>query len=91
MNDWLYIDTYGTKRWYLNGEYHRTDGPAIEYSNGDKRWYLNGLQHRTDGPAIEHLNGNKEWFLNGEYLSEEEYLHRTRNNKLKELGIWKMD
>ena len=22
--------------------YHRTDGPAIEFANGDKHWYING-------------------------------------------------
>jgi len=32
----------GNKHWYLNGELHREDGPAIEFANGDKKWYLNG-------------------------------------------------
>jgi hypothetical protein len=32
----------GYKEWCLNGERHREDGPAIEYSNGYKAWYLNG-------------------------------------------------
>jgi len=32
----------GTKRWYLDNEFHRKDGPAIEYVNGTKQWYLNG-------------------------------------------------
>jgi hypothetical protein len=32
----------GTKWWYLNGELHREDGPAIERANGSKAWYLNG-------------------------------------------------
>ena len=32
----------GTKQWYLNGELHRVDGPAIEYPNGDNEWHLNG-------------------------------------------------
>ncbi len=43
MRDGLDIDKYGDKRWYLNGEYHRTDGPAIEHLNGNKYWYLNGI------------------------------------------------
>jgi hypothetical protein len=30
--------------WYLNGELHREDGPAIERANGTKAWYLNGKQ-----------------------------------------------
>ena len=31
----------GSKFWYLNGEYHREDGPAIEWADGDKFWWLN--------------------------------------------------
>lgn len=55
----------GSKFWFLNGLYHRTDGPALEYADGSKAWYLNGLRHRTDGPALEQVNGTKYWFLNG--------------------------
>ena len=87
MNDGLNIDSNGTKRWYLNGKQHRTDGPAVEFENGDKYWYLNDKRHRTDGPAVEHSNGNKQWWINGVFLSEEEYLHRTRNFKLELLGL----
>jgi len=60
----------GRKEWWLNGERHRTDGPAIEWYNGSKEWYLNGELHRTDGPAVEYSNGSKFWYLNG-------ILHRT--------------
>jgi hypothetical protein len=28
----------------LNGKLHRTDGPAIEYSNGGGSWYLNDVR-----------------------------------------------
>ena len=48
-----------------NGERHRIDGPAIEYSDGGGSWWLNGERHRTDGPAIEWSDGSKEWYLNG--------------------------
>ena len=34
----------GSKYWRLNGQYHREDGPAIEYPNGRKYWFLNGKQ-----------------------------------------------
>ena len=85
--DGLIIDENGTKLWYLNGKFHRTDGPAIEHSNGTKYWFINGGLHRTDGPACEHSNGNKHWYINGEMLSQEEYLQVTRKNKLKELGL----
>ncbi len=33
------------KYWCLNGELHREDGPAIEYSTGDKFWYLKGKKY----------------------------------------------
>ncbi len=60
----------GTKEWFLNGELHRTDGPAIERADGSKEWCLNGELHRTDGPAIEGADGSKVWYLRGR-------LHRT--------------
>ena len=66
MKEW----SDGTKEWLLNGNRHRTDGPAIERSNGTKEWWVNGILHRTGGPAIEASDGSKEWRLNGEY-------HRT--------------
>jgi hypothetical protein len=58
-------DKHGTKRWYLNNQLHREDGPAVEYANGDKYWHLNGKLHREDGPAIEYADGDKEWYING--------------------------
>jgi hypothetical protein len=58
----------GSKCWYLNGKYHREDGPACEWADIGKEWYLNGKLHREDGPAIEWINGSKDWFLNGIYL-----------------------
>ncbi len=36
----MYSD--GTQAWCLNGEYHRTNGPAIIYANGMTEWWLNG-------------------------------------------------
>jgi len=37
------INSRGTKYWYnINGQIHRTDGPAIEYSSGTELWYING-------------------------------------------------
>lgn len=29
----------GTRCWSQNNEFHRLDGPAIEYTNGYKEWY----------------------------------------------------
>ena len=63
----------GTKHWFLNGELHRADGPAIEWASGGKVWLLNGKWHRTDGPAVEWPSGNKSWCINGIYYSEEDF------------------
>jgi hypothetical protein len=46
-------------------EYHRLDGPAIEWANGHKEWWVNGKLHRLDGPAIECANGDKAWWVDG--------------------------
>jgi hypothetical protein len=59
------IDKSGTKRWYIDDELHRENGPAIEYANGSKCWYLNGKRHRGDGPAVENVNGYKAWYIDG--------------------------
>ena len=60
----------GVKKWQLNGEPHRTDGPAIEFPDGYKAWYVGGKRHRTDGPAFEGADGYKAWYVDGK-------LHRT--------------
>jgi len=66
------IDANGNKWWYLNGIFHRKDGPAVEFADGGKFWYLNGKLHREDinpetgltMPTVEHADGNKAWYLN---------------------------
>jgi hypothetical protein len=55
----------GKKEWYVNGQLHRLDGPAIEFSSGSKQWFKNGQLHRLDGPAIEWMYGTKEWYKEG--------------------------
>ena len=75
----------GTKSWYLNGERHREDGPAIEWADGTKLWYLNDKRHREDGPAAECADGTKFWYLNGTWMTEQE--HQKRMNPVKELTV----
>jgi hypothetical protein len=68
----------GNKNWYNEkGQYHREDGPAIEYANGYKVWYKGGRCHRVDGPAVEHITGDKDYYLDGVKHSEEEFLAKT--------------
>ena len=57
--------------WFLNGLFHREDGPACEYADGSKYWFLNGKFHREDGPAVELSDGSKYWFLNGKCHRED--------------------
>jgi hypothetical protein len=75
--------TNGNKIWYLNGKYHRENGPAIEWLNGNKEWWLNGDLCRNDGPAIEWVDGRKFWYLNGKiFFSENAW--KTEFEKTKE-------
>ena len=64
-------DKYGNKRWYLNGLYHREDGPAVECANGDKQWWSNDRRHRLDGPAIIESTGSKYWYINGKNVTKQ--------------------
>ena len=61
----------GDKEWWLNGKWHRKNGPAREFKNGTKHWYLNDKRHREDGPAVERANGTKYWYLNGNFHRED--------------------
>jgi hypothetical protein len=79
----------GIKIWYLNGKYHREDGPAIENNNGQKVWYSNDKLHRVDGPAIDYLDGHKEWWLNDKKHSQEEWFEKlSEEDKLN--AIWNL-
>ena len=36
----------GSKGWYLNGKFHRLDGPAIELADGIKYWFIFGEEYK---------------------------------------------
>jgi hypothetical protein len=58
----------------MDGFRHRSDGPAVFFSNGHKEWHLKGMRHREDGPAVIYPEGNKEWFINNvRYKTKEDY------------------
>ena len=68
------VNKYGDKLYYNNAnQLHRTDGPAIEWSDSTKSWYQYDIRHRTDGPAIEYPDGDKAWYINGVELTEDEF------------------
>ena len=79
----MMVLTDGTKEWCLNGELHRTDGPAVELADGTKEWWLEDKRHRSDGPAVEYADGRKEWWFNG-------FPHRTDGPALERADGSKM-
>jgi hypothetical protein len=87
----LSIDERGNKWWKLNGELHREDGPAIEYTNGYKAWYLNGKLHREDGPAISYPSGIKHWCLNGKYYDSQTDWFQTLTPEQQYNYLWSLD
>jgi hypothetical protein len=71
---YFHQDSEGNKFWFKGVDFHREDGPAVEFVNGNKFWFKNGKYHRVDGPAVEWNFGEQEWWLDGkEYPSKEEY------------------
>lgn len=77
------INERGTT-WQYNekGQFHREDGPAIEWADGTKEWWLRGLSHREDGPAIEWADGDKAWCLNGQKYTFKDYCNELLKRKL---------
>lgn len=56
-----------SESWYINGEKHRTDGPAdILYNKKSgliksEKYFRNNRLHREDGPAVIYTEKNKSW------------------------------
>lgn len=79
----LKISEYGNKTWWLHGQWHREDGPAVEWLSGTKEWYVNGNCHRVDGPAVEWASGKAsgkavEWWLDGCLMDFQEWKQEVR-------------
>ena len=64
------VDENRSQRWYLNGQYHREDGPAIEHHDGTKYWFFHGERHRLDGPAVMRSTGKTKWWINDYNVTE---------------------
>ncbi len=69
---------------YLNkkGQYHREDGPAIEWNDGDREWRVKGYLHRTDGPAVEFKQGFISFFINGKPIDKILFHYLTKYTEL---------
>jgi hypothetical protein len=74
MQPEMTINEFGNTIWLLDGGFHRTDGPAIEYTSGDKEWWVNNKIHRIDGPAVELADGSARWWLNSVELTFDDWL-----------------
>lgn len=83
MATFVYI-SHGNKTW-LDGDdlFHRTNGPACEYTDGTREWWIHGRLHRTDGPARECGSGEKQWFLDGRELTEKEFRQRQEGQDVE--------
>ena len=80
---------------YVNGELHNTNGPALEQWHASGRIHyrsfaVNNMLHRTDGPAWEEWNDEGRFFptfwVNGKPLSEEDFIAwQERQQRQREL------
>lgn len=81
-----YIDV---KIHWMDGKYHKENGPAVELRNGDKFWYVEDKLHRNpkEGPAMEYADGEKQWHVEGKLHREDgpaiEYVNGDKEWYLK--------
>jgi hypothetical protein len=65
------VDARGNQRWRLNGQLHRTDGPAVVWASGTQEWWVNDQRHRTDGPALMLVSGYHAWFIDDKDITKQ--------------------
>lgn len=63
----------GDELYYVYGELHRVNGPAVKYANNTKKWYFYGKLHRIDGAAIIYSFNYSIFYLSDINLSKSEY------------------
>jgi len=85
------IDNFGNKLWRnKDGEFHRLDGPAVEFADGDKQWWIKGNLHRSDGPAIE-LGSYKAWWKDGRKFPDKDSFFEALTEEEKKIAIFSED
>lgn len=75
---WRVIERSGNKFYYKDQNFHRINGPAIEFSvdghilvdgtsfyGAREIWCQNGKIHRINDPAVIFINGARWWYQNG--------------------------
>jgi hypothetical protein len=71
-----------SQSWWLYGQLHRTDGPALIYYNNDgdmsvQVWFQYGQRHRDDGPGRIDLDGFKEYWLHGHEVTPRQFYYHV--------------
>lgn len=61
----------GKQEWWLNGELHRLDGPAVIWPDGGQEWWQYGKLHRTDGPAYITAAGDQGWYVHDRNITDQ--------------------
>ena len=69
-----FINMAGNEVYFLNGKYHREDGPAFIDKHGKREWLINDNMHRVDGPAVQRADGTVEWYYNNKRYGFEDYV-----------------
>lgn len=60
----------GTKFWENErGQWHREDGPAVEFAGGGWFWSFEGKSHRICGPS-NWANRRYYWWVNGHAITD---------------------
>jgi hypothetical protein len=81
-------------QWFLNGEHHRVNGPALSFVDGDgvnDYWLAKGQLHRIGGPAAVHNDSSRyteKWFRDGALYREKgpECINITNTRWTEEWG-----
>ena len=84
------------QEWWVNGQLHREDGPAIDIKNGKKGYFNNGKLDRKDGPAVESdqiqeckfFVDNKEINANQYFANAKEWYGSLDEKQKKSLREW---
>lgn len=85
-----YFEAGQTHAWFLYGQLHRKNAPAIIWKDGSEDWFFCGKPHREDGPAIETMDGFKEWSLHGEYLTFDAWIDKLAEKDLDHATMMKL-
>ena len=67
----------GSKRWLINGNYHRNIDLAEEYSDGEKLWRFKGERHRGGGLCN---SVYKCYYSQGKLYTKQQYFNKVRKS-----------